>query len=438
MGKKKADTPRAKVQVALDFVNLSRAMKVAEAAVRAGVDILEAGTPLIKSEGLNAVRELRAKFPAATIVADMKTMDAGRLEMECAAKAGANLAVVLGGAAETTIRECVRAGQNYGIEVGVDMLGVEDPATRARACQEWGAAEIGVHMPIDEQMRGTPQAFDRLRAVREAVTVPVAIAGGLNSETVADAVKAGADIVIVGGAITKAADPEAATRQILKAVATLERIETDLYRRVGLENIREILEQVSTPNISDGNHRLPMMEGIRPIQSGLKMAGPAVTVRTYPGDWAKPVEAIDVAEAGSVIVIDAGGVGPAVWGELATHSCIAKDVSGVVIHGAIRDTPDIREMNFPAFARLVTGRAGEPKGLGEINVPVTVAGIRVNPGDWVVGDDDGVIVIPKAEAVEMTNRAMDWLERENRIRAEIDGGKTTLAKVMDLLKWEKK
>jgi 3-hexulose-6-phosphate synthase/6-phospho-3-hexuloisomerase len=86
----------------------------------------------------------------------------------------------------------------------------------------------------------------------------------------------------------------------------------------------------------------------------------------------------------------------------------------------------------------VTGRAGEPKGLGEINVPITITGVRIAPGDWVVGDDDGVIVLPKVEAVEIANRAMDCLERENRIRAEIDGGKTTLASVMELLKWEKK
>lgn len=438
MTDEKTSSPRARLQVALDFANLTRAMKVAEAAMKAGADILEAGTPLIKSEGLNAVRELRAKFPHARIVADMKTMDAGRAEMEMAAKAGADLAVVLGGAGEATIRECIRAGENYGIEVGVDMIEVEGAPARAKACQEWGAALIGVHTAIDEQMQGGTQAFDRLRAVREAVTLPVAAAGGLNSETVVDAVKAGADVVVIGGAINKAPDPEQATREIIRAVSTMKPIKTDLYRRVGAEDIREILEKVSTPNISDGNHRQPMLEGVRPIQPGLKMVGPAVTVRTYPGDWAKPVEAIDVAEAGSVIVIDAGGVGPAVWGELATHSCIAKDVRGVVIHGAIRDTVDIRQMKFPAFASAITGRAGEPRGLGEINVPITITGIRISPGDWLVGDDDGVIVLPKADAVEMTNRAMDCLERENRIRAEIDDGKTTLAKVMELLKWEKK
>ncbi len=213
-------------------------------------------------------------------------------------------------------------------------------------------------------------------------------------------------------------------------------IKTDLYKRVNLENVREILMQVSTPNISDAMHRSGEMEGILPISFGLKMVGPAVTVRAYPGDWSKPVEAIDVAREGEVIVIDAGGVGPALWGELATHSCLQRKISGVVIDGAIRDTVEIRRLKFPAFSRLVTPTAGEPKGFGEINVPITCGGKRVFPGDWLVGDDDGVIVIPRDKVVEMANRAMDVLEKENRLRAEIEEG-STLSQVAYLEKWEK-
>jgi len=160
-------------------------------------------------------------------------------------------------------------------------------------------------------------------------------------------------------------------------------------------------------------------------------------VRTYPGDWAKPVEAIDVAHPGDVIVIDAGGVGPALWGELATHSAIQKKVAGVVIDGAIRDSGDIIQLRFPAFTRLVMPNAGEPRGFGEIGVPIRIGNVRVETGDWLLGDDDGVTVLPLSKAVEYTNRAMDVLEKENRIREEIKEGKT-LAAVTELLRWEKK
>ena len=98
---------------------------------------------------------------------------------------------------------------------------------------------------------------------------------------------------------------------------------------------------------------------------------------------------------------------------------------------------DIRALKFPVFAADSTPAAGEPKGFGELGVPVVIAGIKIFPGDWIVADDDGVIVIPQAKAAETANRAMDVLERENRIRKEIRDG-SSLAKVTELHKWEKK
>jgi 3-hexulose-6-phosphate synthase/6-phospho-3-hexuloisomerase len=424
------------LQVALDFVDLERAIQVAEEAVAGGADWIEAGTPLIKSEGLNAVRSLRQHFPNHVIVADMKTMDAGRAEVEAAAKAGANVIDVLGAASDATVKECVEAADNYGAEIVVDLIEVGDPVDRARAAEAAGADYIAVHTAIDVQMHGG-DPFERLKVVANSVDIPVAVAGGINSETAAKAVESGAAIVIVGGAIIKSKDARTAVEEIKHAMLTGKMVKTDLYKRLDLENIREILERVSTPNISDAMHRSGELEGIIPVATGLKLVGPALTVRSYPGDWAKPVEAIDLAEEGDVIVIDAGGLGPALWGELATHSCIQRKVAGVVIDGAIRDTVEIRALGFPAFSRLITPTAGEPKGFGEINVPIKVGGRRVFPGDWMVGDDDGVVVIPRDKVVEMANRAMDVLEKENRLRGEIEAG-STLSQVAYLEKWEKK
>ena len=425
------------LQIALDFIDLDRALKAAAEAVTGGVDWIEAGTPLIKSEGLEAVRQLRAAFPDKTVVADLKTMDAGRVEVEAAAKAGANVALVLGVADDGTIRECVETGRKYGVQIGADLIGTADPVARALELETLGVDFVIAHTGIDQQMTGaTP--FELIENIAGQTRLKLAAAGGLNSETVADAVRAGAAILIVGGAIAKSSDAAAATKQIRQAADSGKPAESRLYRRATAENIREILEKVSTANISDGSHRLPCAEGIRPILPGLKMAGPAVTAYANPGDWSKPVQAIDAAEPGQVVVINSGGRGPAVWGELATHSAIVKGLSGVVVDGAVRDTKEIREMRFPAFSRLILSNAGDAKGSGAINVPVTVGGLLVHPGDWIVGDDDGVMVLPKARAVEMANYAMDCLEAENRIRGEIENGKTTLGKVAHLLRWEKK
>jgi 3-hexulose-6-phosphate synthase/6-phospho-3-hexuloisomerase len=426
------------LQVALDYVDNSRALKCAREAVAGGADILEVGTPLLKAEGLEAVRMLHREFPHLPVVCDAKTMDAGRAEVEIAAKAGASIATVLAVASDSTIQECVEAGRNYGCKVYVDLLGHPDPVTRAKQAEEWGAAFVGVHCPIDDQMGGK-DAFDRLRRVAAAVSIPVAVAGGIHSESAADAVAAGAGVVIVGGFISKAEDATAATRQIRQAIDTGAKIPTALFKRGGTDDaIREILARVSVPNVSDAWHRHPPLTGIRAVVPGSHAVGPAYTVRTAPGDWAKPVEAIDHAPAGSVVVIDAGGVPPAIWGELATYSSIQRRLAGVVIHGAIRDTPEIKKLGFPAWATHVVPNAGEPKGFGEENVAIRIGETVVEPGDWIVADDDGVIAIPRAQAVQIANRAQDVLEKENRVRREIvDLGKT-LADVIELYKWEKK
>lgn len=427
--------PPVILQIALDFLDLPRALAVAAEALEGGADWLEAGTPLIKSEGLEAVRELKRRWPDKVIVADLKTMDAGRFEMESAAKAGAKIAGVLGAAADATIAECIEVAGNYGLEVMVDMIEVDDIVTRARQAEAMGAHYIGIHTAIDRQMLGKA-SLDLIHKVKEAVGIPVSVAGGINSETAAEAAAAGADIVVVGGAIIKAADAEQAAREIRQAIDTRQGVKTTLYKRADAENVRPALEMVSTANISDAMHRRGDLAGLRPVFPGIRMAGPAVTVRTYPGDWAKPVEAIDKTRAGDVLVIDAGGAGPAVWGELATHSARERGLAGAVILGAVRDTPEIRELEFPVFAALITPTAGEPKGFGEIDVPVDAAGVRIHPGDWMVGDDDGVVVIPGDRAAEVANRAMDVLERENRLRKEIQDG-STLSQVAYLRKWEK-
>jgi 3-hexulose-6-phosphate synthase/6-phospho-3-hexuloisomerase len=427
---------KAVLQLALDFVDLKRAVKSAQAGVAGGVDWLEVGTPLIKSEGLQAVRELRSLFPHVTLVADMKIMDAGRIEVETAAKAGANIVDVLGAASDSTIRECIQAGKNYGAKIVVDLIAVKDPVSRAKLVKDFGADFITVHCSIDEQMEGK-DPFETLRRVAEVISLPIGVAGGINSETAPRALEAGASIIIVGGAITKAVDPTEAAHNIKKAMKEGTAIPTRLFRRGSEAEIRDILKQVSAANLSDALHRGGVLEGIRPLFQGIRMAGRAVTVRTYPGDWAKPVEAIDIAEKGDVIVVDAGGVGPAIWGELATYSALQRGVAGVVIDGAIRDTHDIAQMKFPAFTRLIMPNAGEPKGFGEIGVPIQVGSHRVENGDWVLGDDDGVVVLPRSMATEYANRSMDVLERENRIRQEIKEG-STLSKVTELLRWEKK
>ncbi|OGS21460.1 MAG: bifunctional hexulose-6-phosphate synthase/ribonuclease regulator [Elusimicrobia bacterium RIFOXYA2_FULL_39_19] len=424
------------LQVALDFVDLKRAITLAGEALSGGCDWIEAGTPLIKSEGLNSIRELRRNFPQAVIVADMKIMDVGRTEVEIAAKAGANIVCVLGCAHIETIKECVEAGKNYGAKIMIDLLEVKNPTELIKTAEKIGVDYIGVHIPIDEQMTGKI-SFEMVSRIAKITKLPIAIAGGINSSNAADAVKAGASIIIAGGSITKSTNAKKAASEIKRAITNRIKIKSQEFNRVKTHDVLDALNKVSVANISDAMHRGLPVNGLKPLFTPVKFSGKAITVRTCPGDWAKPVQAIDLANPGDVIVIDAAGAGPAVWGELATTSAMQKKIAGVIVYGAIRDVADIRKLKFPAFASVITPQAGEPKGLGEINVPITISGIKIMPGDWIMADDDGVMVIPRDTVVETANRAMDILERENRLRVEIKRG-STLSKVTNLLKWEKK
>ena len=425
------------LQVALDFENLSRALLAAREAVAGGADWVEAGTPLIKSEGLNAVRELKREFHDRRIVADMKIMDTGGFEVEIAAKSGADVVTVLGVADDDTLAEAVRAGEKYGAQVMVDLLGVADPGARARTAAGLGVSYACLHVGIDQQMRGG-DPFQSLRDLVKASPIPVAVAGGLNSETAPKAVEAGAEIVIVGGAITKSERITEATRVIRQALDSGKAAPTTLFRRYSAGEIREALLKVSSPNVTDAMQRRGAMHGILAHLKDyhVRVAGPAVTVRTLDGDWAKPVEAIDRAEAGDVIVVDAGGGTTGLWGELASWSAHGKGVAGVVIDGAARDLDAILDLGFPVFSRHVAPDAGDAKGHGEIGVEVHCGGQLVRPGDWIMGDLSGVVVIPRERAQEVANRALDVLEHENRVREEIRRG-STLGRVQNLERWEK-
>lgn len=426
------------LQLALDFIDGERALSVAREASEF-VDWLEAGTPLVKSEGIRIVRELRKQFPSKTIVADLKIMDVGALEVEMAAKAGANVVTVLGAADDATIREAVEAGKKFGAMVEADILNVASPGERARQLEKIGVDIIGVHVGIDQQMKGMAP-LQTLIQVRKAVKCKVAVAGGITAENVADYVQAGADVIVVGGGITKNAD----VRSAAQAIKTNMRFSKEKKKgseatapTISLDDeIRSLLSSVSSCNASDAMHRKGEISGVKSITPGLKAVGKAFTVRAFPGDWAKPVEAIDEASEGDVIVIDCGGVEKAVWGGLATESAKRKKLSGVIIDGGIRDVEAVRALKFPSFAKFVTPCAGEPKGFGETNVEVECGGRVVKPGDWIVADDSGVVAIPGENALEIAKRAKDVKEKEERVLKEIRDG-SSLGKVLSLKKWEK-
>ncbi len=200
------------VQISLDLTNIPEALETARMAIRAGVDWLEAGTPLIIAEGMNGVRALRKEFPGVPIVADLKTMDGGWLEAQMMAKAGATHVVVMERAHPETIKVVVKAGKDFNVKVMGDNLGAEDMVASAKRLEDLGCDFIIHHIGYDER-RGIvasggkcPSPLDQLREVVAAVSVPVQAVGGLSIEQAMRTPEYGAPLVVLGAPLTIDAD----------------------------------------------------------------------------------------------------------------------------------------------------------------------------------------------------------------------------------------
>lgn len=200
------------VQISLDLITIDEALSTAEMAIRAGVDYLEAGTPLIIAEGMNGVRALRQRFPNVPIVADLKTMDGGYLEAQMMAQAGATHVVVMARAHEETIHCVVKAGRDYNLKVMGDNLACPDMVAGAKYLEDIGCDYVIHHIGYDERRgiaargRRMPSPLDQLRQVVAAVNVPVQAVGGLSLEQAIRAPQYGAPLVVLGAPLTIDAD----------------------------------------------------------------------------------------------------------------------------------------------------------------------------------------------------------------------------------------
>ena len=200
------------VQISLDLTSVDEALETAELAMRAGVDWLEVGTPLIIAQGMGAVRALRERFSTTPIVADLKTMDGGWLEAEIMAKAGATHVVVMARAHEETLKCVIQARGDLGVAVMGDNLACPDMVSGAKYLEDLGCDFVIHHIGYDERRgiaaRGMPipSPLDQLHEVVEAVSVPVQAVGGLTIEQAIRTPEFGAPLVVLGAPLTIDAD----------------------------------------------------------------------------------------------------------------------------------------------------------------------------------------------------------------------------------------
>lgn len=206
-----------KLQLALDEHKLEDALSFAEQ-VADYVDIIEIGTPFVIDSGMEGVRRFKEKFPEKEILSDEKIMDGGYYEAQLGFEAGAEYVTVLGVSDLVTIQNCVKAAEDFNKQVVVDMICVENLPERIAELEEIGVHVLAVHTGADVQALGRTPLDDLKIMTQNAKKAKIAVAGGINSQTIQDYVELNPDIVIVGSGITRSEDPVKEVKLIKEAM----------------------------------------------------------------------------------------------------------------------------------------------------------------------------------------------------------------------------
>jgi len=194
-----------------------------------------------------------------------------------------------------------------------------------------------------------------------------------------------------------------------------------------VEGFKSLLSYDSvTCAVSDSMGRFnAMTAAMKPLYPGIRFVGTAVTVRTLAADIAAPFKAIDLCDPGDVILIDShGSQDTAFWGENMTMSAINRQVTAAIIDGACRDVEEIRKLRFPVICKGIVPNVGSVSGYGQINITIQCAGVSVSPGDIVIADENGVVVVPKNDCRMTLEKAQTLLETEHIVQEKIKAGAT--------------
>jgi regulator of RNase E activity RraA len=199
--------------------------------------------------------------------------------------------------------------------------------------------------------------------------------------------------------------------------------------------VLERFRGLASSSLADAMGRFGFMDPGIQSRTGLPVYGCAVTVNCRPADNLMVHKALEVAEPGDVVVVSTGGnLTSAVFGELMGHAAVARRLRGIVVDGAIRDVDAVTRLGLAAYSRSVSPGACDKDGPGEINVPISCGGVVVAPGDVVVGDRDGVVVVPRTHALEVLEIVTQLAERERQRVVEIRSGQVFRADVDELLR----
>jgi regulator of RNase E activity RraA len=195
-----------------------------------------------------------------------------------------------------------------------------------------------------------------------------------------------------------------------------------------VKEFRRLLEEYHSivPGVSDCMNKLNAMNSdIKPLFPGIRMVGVALTVKTGTSDLAPVIRSLQLVQPDDIIVVDThGSQNTAFWGEIVAIEAKRNGAVGIILDSAVRDVVELREMKFPVLCRGIAPNVSSTIGFGYINVPVQCGGAAVNPGDVVIVDDNGVVVVPRDEAGEVLEKTKNFLVNEVRVIEKVNGGES--------------
>ncbi len=198
----------------------------------------------------------------------------------------------------------------------------------------------------------------------------------------------------------------------------------DLVQRAASFSTATLVETLS--------RRIDLPAAIKPLTPDMRVCGPAITVSSPSRDNLMLHRAIYLAESGDVIVAEVSADYEAgYWGEIMTHAALCRKLAGLVIDGCVRDADAIDQMRFPVFSRGLCMRGTSKRGGGSINNTISIGEVRISPGDLVVGDRDGVVIVPNSELLHVLTEAGKRIQKENWVKDQLTMGRTTL----DIYEW---
>ncbi|WP_372367454.1 orotidine 5'-phosphate decarboxylase / HUMPS family protein [Candidatus Uabimicrobium sp. HlEnr_7] len=407
---------KPKLSVSLEFLHLENAIFCAEQSVSAGVDIIEIGSTLLKSTGLTSIKVLRERFPEVTLVADMKVQSNVESEIKAVADAGANSVTISGNVSPQIWQQSLEVAKEHSVNVILDFRDVVHPRRH-----------INKNIPdgFDTIMLSLQQpSFALLQKTTSILTTPIGVQGVEEEDDIVEAISLGASVIGIRFSDAKEKSIQEAVKSILKILSNAKRTFPKDPVSLHEEQLLQLLEQVSPSDFCEVSDKPCFLESVYPVQKYTKIAGKAATLKVWPGAELAVLDFLMKMESHCILVIDAGGRGSAVWGQMATEIAIKKELVGVVVYGSIKDVNKIREKGLPCYTSSITPIITKNQDSSfSGNCPLKIGEVFIKPGDWLIGDDTGVISISQQDIFFKTNEALKRYNERMEIIRGIEGAK---------------